>query len=85
MQDRIKIRCNDSLQMNAAALLVQKASNFKSSIYIIHDNRRANAKSLLGIMSLGIDENIELDLEAEGDDAKDALAALAEVLHAEIV
>lgn len=82
MQDSIKICCKDTLQMNAAALLVQKASNFKSTIYIIRDNRKANAKSLLGIMSLGIAENVELDLEAEGEDAKEALSALAEVLQA---
>lgn len=82
MQDSIKIRCKDTLQMNAAALLVQKASNFKSTIYIIRDNRKANAKSLLGIMSLGIAENVELDLEAEGEDAKEALSALVEVLQA---
>lgn len=80
MQDSLKIVCNDSLQMNAAALLVQKAANFKSSIYIIRDQRRANAKSLLGIMSLGIAENVELDLEAEGEDAKEAINALAEIL-----
>jgi phosphotransferase system HPr (HPr) family protein len=74
--ENIVFECEDSLQMKAVAVLIQKASAFRSTIYLIRDGRRANAKSLLGVMSLGIQNGAEIEIEANGDDEKEACEAL---------
>ena len=74
--ENIMFECEDSLQMKAVAVLIQKASAFRSTIYLIRDGRRANAKSLLGVMSLGIQNGTELEIEANGDDEKEAIETL---------
>jgi len=73
--------CDDALQMKAVAVLIQKASAFRSSIYLTRNGRRANAKSLLGLMSLGIESNAEIEIAAEGADQQEALDALVTYLE----
>jgi len=63
--------------MKAVAVLVQKASEFRSTVYLVKDGHRANAKSLLGVMSLGIENGAELQVTADGTDAQEAVNALA--------
>jgi len=79
-KETILFQCEDALQMKAVAVLVQKASAFRSTIYIIRNGRRANAKSLLGVMSLGIESGVQIEIEAEGDDEKVACEALSSQL-----
>ena len=76
VKEKIVFDCEDSLQMKTVAVLIQKASQYRSTIYLIRSGRRANAKSLLGVMSLGIENGAEIEIEAEGDDAQDAVNAL---------
>ena len=76
VKEKIVFDCEDSLQMKTVAVLIQKASQYRSTIYLIRSGRRANAKSLLGVMSLGIENGAEIEIEAEGDDEKDAASAL---------
>ena len=76
VKEKIVFDCEDSLQMKTVAVLIQKASQFRSTIYLVRSGRRANAKSLLGVMSLGIENGAEIEIEAEGDDAQDAVNAL---------
>lgn len=76
VKEKIVFDCEDSLQMKTVAVLIQKASQFRSTIYLIRSGRRANAKSLLGVMSLGIENGAEIEIEAEGDDAQEAVSAL---------
>ncbi len=68
------------VQMKAVAMLVQKASDFRSTIYIIKDGRRANAKSLLGVMSIGLEAGAEIVVTADGTDSNDAVKTLVEYL-----
>lgn len=77
IKENILFQCEDALQMKAVAVLVQKASAFRSTIYLIRNGRRANAKSLLGVMSLGIESGASLEIEAEGDDERAAVDALS--------
>lgn len=77
IKENILFQCEDALQMKAVAVLVQKASAFRSTIYLIRNGRRANAKSLLGVMSLGIESGASLEIEAEGDDERVAVDALS--------
>jgi len=72
----ILFNCEEALQMKAVAVLIQKASTFRSNIWLSRGDRRANAKSLLGVMSLGIQNNMELTVAAEGADEADALLTI---------
>lgn len=73
----VMFNCDKVLPMKAVAVLIQKASTFRSSIWIARGERRANAKSLLGVMSLGIEDKTELVITAEGSDENDALETVA--------
>lgn len=72
----VTFQCDEAIQMKAVAILIQKASAFKSSIYLTRNGRRANAKSLLGVMSLGIENAAEIVVSADGEDQDDALETL---------
>lgn len=76
----VQFNCDEALHMKAVAILIQKASTFRSSLYLSKGERRANAKSLLGVMSLGIENNTELLVTADGTDEADALEAIASYL-----
>ena len=74
------------LHARPATFFIQKANEFKSSIWVEKDERRVNAKSLLGVLSLGIDGGTSIDIIADGSDeqeAVDSLVALVESGFAE--
>lgn len=81
VEQKVVFTCEDALQMKAVAVLIQKASAFKSTIYLVRNGRRANAKSLLGVMSLGIENGAEIEISADGVDAKEAADALVSYLN----
>ncbi len=68
------------LPTKAVAMLIQTASAYRSSIWISRGERRANAKSLLGVMSLGIENESELVVTADGSDETEALDAVTDFL-----
>ncbi|MDO5734618.1 MAG: HPr family phosphocarrier protein [Eubacteriales bacterium] len=76
-EKKIEFNHPDGLDMKTIAHLIQKASEFESSIYIHVDEHRANAKSLLGVMSLPLTTCEELTIKAEGSDAEAAIESLA--------
>lgn len=80
----IVVRCESGLHNRQATYFVQKANEFISSIWIESDNRKMNAKSLLGIMSLGIVTGATVTLSAMGPDAEDAVAALEALLQRDV-
>ena len=80
----IVVRCESGLHNRQATYFVQKANEFISSIWIESDNRKMNAKSLLGIMSLGIVTGATITLSAMGPDAEDAVAALEALLQRDV-
>lgn len=74
------------LHARPATFFIQKANEFKSSIWVEKDERRVNAKSLLGVLSLGIVGGTSIDISADGSDeqeAVDSLVALVESGFAE--
>ncbi|NLM77602.1 MAG: HPr family phosphocarrier protein [Ruminococcaceae bacterium] len=77
----VHFNCDEALQMKAVAVLIQKASTFRSSIWLSRGDRRANAKSLLGVMSLGIENATEMMISAEGSDEEEALDTIASYLE----
>ena len=64
------------LHARPATFFIQKANEFKSSIWVEKDERRVNAKSLLGVLSLGITGENEIRIIADGIDEKEAIDAL---------
>lgn len=79
------VRCESGLHNKQATYFVQKANEFESSIYLEAQNRKMNAKSLLGIMSLGIVTGETVILSASGDDAEAAVDALVLLLERDIL
>ena len=80
----IVVRCESGLHNRQATYFVQKANEFESSIYLESGSRRMNAKSLLGIMSLGIGTGATVSLSAVGNDAEAAVNALEVLLQRDV-
>ena len=67
------------LHARPATFFIQKANEFKSLILIEKDERRVNAKSLLGVLSLGIEGGTKIKILADGPDEEAAVASLIEL------
>ena len=80
----IVVRCESGLHNRQATYFVQKANEFESSIYLESGSRKMNAKSLLGIMSLGIATGTTVTLTAVGNDAEAAVNALETLLQLDV-
>ncbi|AUS98066.1 HPr family phosphocarrier protein [Clostridium thermosuccinogenes] len=78
----ITLTGRQGLVSKPAAIFIQKASNYKSSIWIEKNERRVNAKSLLGLLSLGIENGNKVTIIAEGEDEQFAVNELEEYLKA---
>lgn len=63
-----------------ATNLVNTANKFKSDIFLIHNGKETNLKSILGVMSLGVGPGQRFSIRAEGDDEEEALTKLEETL-----
>ena len=72
---------NIGLHARPATFFIQKANSFKSSIWIEKDDRKVNAKSLLGVLSLGIAKGMVVTLVADGQDENDALDGLVNLVQ----
>jgi len=68
------------LHARPATFFIQKANEFKASIWVEKDERRVNAKSLLGVLSLGITRGVNITILADGTDEEQAVAALVELI-----
>lgn len=64
------------LHARPATFFIQKATEFKSSIWVTKDDRKINAKSLLGVLSLGVTRGTTIVVTAEGPDEQEAVDAL---------
>ena len=71
---------NIGLHARPATFFIQKANTFKSSVWIEKDDRKVNAKSLLGVLSLGVIGGMTVTLMADGEDEKEALDGLEELI-----
>ncbi len=80
----IIVRCESGLHNKQATYFVQKANEFECSVWIESGSRKMNAKSLLGIMSLGIVSGSTVNLVASGSDAEAAVEALEALLLRDI-
>nr|WP_207710391.1 HPr family phosphocarrier protein [Clostridium senegalense] len=77
----LKIRNSQGLHARPATLLVRVASSFKSSISIEYNDKAANAKSLIGILSLGINKDSTVNIVIKGSDEEKALENICELIN----
>jgi phosphocarrier protein HPr len=68
------------LHARPATFLIQKANEFKCSIWIEKDERRVNAKSLLGVLSLGIAKGAKINIIADGQEEEEAVTTLCQLV-----
>lgn len=80
----VTVRCESGLHNKQATYFVQKANEFACNIWLESGSRKMNAKSLLGIMSLGIVTGTIVTLTADGTDAEAAIDALETLLQRDV-
>lgn len=80
----IQIRLENGLEARPVALLVQEASKYESTIYIQSGEKKVNAKSIMGMMSLGLDNGEELVVTADGEDEKVAVEGIEKFLSGQV-
>ena len=80
-----EVTINNQVGLHArpATFFIQKANEFKSVIWIEKEDRRVNAKSLLGVLSLGIVKGTTVNIIADGADETEAVETLTELIDKE--
>ena len=76
----ITIQIPSGLEARPVALLVQVASQFNSEIYVEIGRKKVDAKSIMGMMTLGLDAGEEITLSANGEDEEDAMKSIENYL-----
>jgi len=79
-EKKIMVKIASGLEARPVALFVQVASQFQSSIYVAMQSKKVNAKSIMGMMSLGVLEGENIIITAEGPDEEDAIDKLEQYL-----
>ena len=80
VQKSIRIKLETGLEARPVAMLVQVASQFDSTVYINVNDRKVNAKSIMGMMSLGLASDEEVTVIAEGKDEEAAVEEIEKFL-----
>lgn len=80
ISETVKVNLVADAEARPVAVLVQKASQFESKVYIQSGDKKINAKSIMGMMSLGLSQDTEVTVFAEGNDAQDAVNELVSYL-----
>lgn len=81
LQQEIEIINKLGLHARASAKLTQMAGKFQSEIWITRNDRRVNAKSIMGVMMLAANKGSTVTLETNGPDEAEALSALAQLIN----
>lgn len=76
----MKVGIKEGLNVGTVALFIQEASRFDSSIYLHHGNKKINAKSIMGMMTLGVNPGQQLEFTVDGEDEQSAMMNLEEYL-----
>ena len=76
IQKSMKVQLSSGLEARPVAVLVQKASQYAASVYIEAEGKKVNAKSIMGMMTLGLDMGEEVTVIADGDDESAAIDSI---------
>ena len=79
----VNVQNQIGLHARPATFFIQKANEYKSSVWVEKEERRVNAKSLLGVLSLGIVKGTSISLIADGPDEQEAVDALVELISSD--
>ncbi len=79
-EKEVTIQNQVGLHARPATFFIQKANEFRSNIWVEKEERKVSAKSLLGVLSLGITKGTSIKIVAEGTDETDAVNALAQLI-----
>ncbi|MFT8317424.1 MAG: phosphocarrier protein HPr [Sporolactobacillus sp.] len=80
MEKTFVVTDETGIHARPATVLVSEASKFESNVSIEYNGKKANLKSIMGVMALGIMQGAEFIVSAEGSDADDAVAAIEKVI-----
>lgn len=80
IRKQISINIPSGLEARPVALLVQVASQYECSIHVVSEDKRVNAKSIMGMMSMGIASGETVTVEADGPDEKEAIENIEKYL-----
>lgn len=81
VSETVKVNLVKDAEARPVAVLVQTASQFDSKIYVKLEDKNINAKSIMGMMSIGLTQDSEVTVTAEGDDEEKALETIANYLR----
>ena len=76
MRKSVTVKMSDSMEATPIAHLVQLANQFNSQIYFEMDTKKVNAKSIMGMMSLGLDAGESVTVSIEGEDEEEAMKSI---------
>ena len=79
----VVVKLKTGLQARPAALFVQEANRYTSDIFLQKDDKKVNAKSIMGLMSLAIHTNSTITLIADGNDEQEAIQQLSDYISRE--
>lgn len=81
VSSEVTVQNSVGLHARPATFFIQRANEFKSSVWVEKDERRVNAKSLLGVLSLGIVKGTSISILADGSDEEEAVNTLVELIE----
>lgn len=80
LKKEVTIRLESGLEARPVAMLVQVASQYESTVYLESQDKKVNAKSIMGMMSLGLDTGEKVIVVADGADEEAAIAGMEQYL-----
>ncbi len=81
IQRDVTITNNSGLHARPATFFIQKANTYRCNVWVVKDDRKVSAKSLLGVLSIGIAKGMTITLVADGDDEVSAIEGLTELIE----
>ncbi|QMT18463.1 HPr family phosphocarrier protein [Planococcus maritimus] len=83
VEKQVEVQLKSGLQARQAALFVQEANRYSSDVYLEKGNKKVNAKSIMGIMSLAVSKGTNVTISADGADEEAAVGSLAQLIDKE--
>ncbi|GAB6098163.1 HPr family phosphocarrier protein [Halanaerocella petrolearia] len=80
-KEKVMVNNETGIHARPASMIVQEANKFNADVDIIKDDKEVSAKSIMGIMSLGVNQSTEVTIKAEGEDEEVAVTALVELIE----
>ena len=81
IQREVTITNSSGLHARPATFFIQKANTYRSNVWVVKDDRKVSAKSLLGVLSIGIAKGLTITLAADGEDENEAINGLVELIE----